>query len=276
MSNPTTPFGWQMPTNTDLVTDLPADFEVFGQAVATDLQYLLGGTTGQVLAKASGTDLDFDWVTDATGMTNPMTTTGDVIYSSPGSTPVRLGIGTANQLLRVNSGATAPEWATVSSGGMTLIASGSFANDASVVLSSIVGSYRDLSLRVYNFRPASDGEQLYVRLNGDTANNYVVSVRTDGDSTSITFANRYQFFGDTDNGASTLGAGELKIINYSSSTVIKGIQSNASGTNQTNPPNQRIQIAAGLYNSATAITSITMLTGGGNITSGSYQLLGIN
>jgi hypothetical protein len=59
MSNPTTPFGWQMPQATDLVTDLPADFEVFGQAVATDLQYLLGGTTGQVLAKASGTDLDF-------------------------------------------------------------------------------------------------------------------------------------------------------------------------------------------------------------------------
>ena len=51
---------------------------------------------------------------DTTGMTNPMTTTGDIIYSSPGSTPVRLGIGTANQVLRVNSGATAPEWATPS------------------------------------------------------------------------------------------------------------------------------------------------------------------
>jgi hypothetical protein len=75
MSNPTTPFGWQMPEATDLVTDLPADFEVFGQAVATDLQYLLGGTTGQVLAKASGTDLDFVWSADAAGMTNPMTTT---------------------------------------------------------------------------------------------------------------------------------------------------------------------------------------------------------
>jgi hypothetical protein len=87
MSNPTTPFGWQMPEATDLVTDLPADFEVFGQAVATDLQYLLGGTTGQVLAKASGTDLDFVWSADAAGMTNPMTTTADVIYSSSGSTP---------------------------------------------------------------------------------------------------------------------------------------------------------------------------------------------
>jgi hypothetical protein len=62
MSNPTTPFSWQMPTATDLVTDLPADFEVFGQAVATSMGDLLGGTTGQVLSKASGTDMDFAWI----------------------------------------------------------------------------------------------------------------------------------------------------------------------------------------------------------------------
>jgi hypothetical protein len=53
MANPTTNFGWQMPTSTDLVTDLPADFEVFGQAVDTALVDLKGGTTGQVLSKTS-------------------------------------------------------------------------------------------------------------------------------------------------------------------------------------------------------------------------------
>jgi hypothetical protein len=62
MANPTTNFGWQMPTSTDLVTDLPADFEVFGQAVDTAFVDLKGGTTGQVLSKASGTDLDFTWI----------------------------------------------------------------------------------------------------------------------------------------------------------------------------------------------------------------------
>ena len=51
-----------MPTNTDLVTDLPADFEVFGQAVATSMADLLGGTTGQVLSKTSNTDMDFTWI----------------------------------------------------------------------------------------------------------------------------------------------------------------------------------------------------------------------
>jgi len=59
MSNPTSNFGWQMPTATDLVTDLPADFEVFGQAVDTTLVDLKGGTTGQILAKNTNTDMDF-------------------------------------------------------------------------------------------------------------------------------------------------------------------------------------------------------------------------
>lgn len=56
-----------MPTPTDLVTDLPADFEVFGQAVATSLADLLGGTSGQILAKNSNTDMDFVWITNDQG-----------------------------------------------------------------------------------------------------------------------------------------------------------------------------------------------------------------
>lgn len=67
MTNPTTPFSWQMPTSSDLVTDLPADFEVFGQAVATSMADLLGGTSGQILSKASNTDMDFTWITNDVG-----------------------------------------------------------------------------------------------------------------------------------------------------------------------------------------------------------------
>jgi hypothetical protein len=67
MTNPTTPFSWQMPTASDLVTDLPADFETFGQAVATSMADLLGGTTGQILSKASNTDMDFTWITNDVG-----------------------------------------------------------------------------------------------------------------------------------------------------------------------------------------------------------------
>jgi len=73
MSNPTSNYGWQMPTASDLVTDLPADFEVFGQAVDTALADLKGGTTGQILSKTSSTDMDFTWIEndigDITGVT---------------------------------------------------------------------------------------------------------------------------------------------------------------------------------------------------------------
>jgi hypothetical protein len=62
MSNPTSNFNWQMPTNTDLVSQLPADFEVFGQAVDSSLADLKGGTAGQVLAKNTNTDMDFVWI----------------------------------------------------------------------------------------------------------------------------------------------------------------------------------------------------------------------
>ena len=51
---------------------------------------------------------------DTTGMTNPMTTTGDTIYSSSGSTPARLGIGSTGQVLTVAAGI--PSWATPASG----------------------------------------------------------------------------------------------------------------------------------------------------------------
>ena len=79
MTNPTSNFGWQMPTSTDLVTDLPADFEVFGQAVDTDFVDLLGGASGYILSKASATDLDFAWIPNdqgditAVNVTSPIT-----------------------------------------------------------------------------------------------------------------------------------------------------------------------------------------------------------
>lgn len=122
MANPTTNFGWQMPTNTDLVKDLPADFEVFGQAVDTDLADLKGGTTNQVLAKNSDTDLDFKWVADATGI--PATifdAKGDLISASAADTAARLAVGANGTVLTADSAeATGLKWVTPSGGGKIL------------------------------------------------------------------------------------------------------------------------------------------------------------
>ena len=100
MANPTSNFGWQMPTPTDLVTDLPADFEVFGQAVDSSLADLKGGTSGQILAKNSNTDMDFVWIAndqgDITGITasSPLTgggTSGAVTIGILNGTTSNLG-----------------------------------------------------------------------------------------------------------------------------------------------------------------------------------------
>jgi hypothetical protein len=95
-----------MPTSTDLVTDLPADFAVFGQAVATSMADLLGGTTGQVLSKASNTDMDFTWVAqdDSNAIQNAIVDAkGDLIAASAADTPARLAVGNNGETLVADS-----------------------------------------------------------------------------------------------------------------------------------------------------------------------------
>jgi hypothetical protein len=69
----TTNFGWETPDDTDLVKDGAAAIRTLGSAIDTSLMDLEGGTTGQILAKNSNTDMDFIWVTndvgDITGVT---------------------------------------------------------------------------------------------------------------------------------------------------------------------------------------------------------------
>ena len=147
MSNPTSNFGWQMPEPTDLVTDLPADFEVFGQAVDTDFVDLLGGTTGQILSKTSATDLDFTWISAAPGDITGVTagtgisgggTSGDVTVTNSMATEItakadlivgtgnaafdNLPVGTNGHVLTADStvSPTGLKWAAPAGGGKVL------------------------------------------------------------------------------------------------------------------------------------------------------------
>ena len=59
----TTNFGWTTPDNTGYVKDGALAIRTLGSAIDTSLVDLKGGTTGQVLKKTSGTDMDFEWGT---------------------------------------------------------------------------------------------------------------------------------------------------------------------------------------------------------------------
>ena len=182
MTNPTSNFGWQMPTSTDLVTDLPADFEVFGQAVDTDFVDLLGGTTGQVLSKTSATDLDFTWINNDTGditgvtagtgisgggtsgtvtVTNSMatafTTSGDLIQATGSGTFARLGTGTNGQYLTTNG--TSNAWGSLSASGLTLINTTTFSGASSVAVDGVfTATYPNYFIQT-NFTSATGANQ---------------------------------------------------------------------------------------------------------------------
>ena len=61
----TTNFGWTTPDDTDLVKDGASAIRTLGSGIDTSFLDLKGGTTGQILSKASNTDLDYSWVTPA-------------------------------------------------------------------------------------------------------------------------------------------------------------------------------------------------------------------
>jgi hypothetical protein len=102
-----------------LVKDGAVAIETLGDSIDASLVDLKGGTTGQVLAKASGTDMDFSWV--AIDPLVILDAKGDLITATAADTPARLAVGTNGQTLVADSStATGLKWATPSGGGKVL------------------------------------------------------------------------------------------------------------------------------------------------------------
>jgi hypothetical protein len=240
MANPTTNYGFVLPTSTDLVTDLPADFDVALQGVDTRLKALQPGTT-----------------------------LGDLAYSSAtANTNTRLGIGTTGQVLSVSGGV--PAWSTPSSGSLTSLATGSLSGSA-LTISSISGSYKNLVLQLENVYFSSATQRVRLTVNS-TANIY--QEVGSGYSYADPSAAYYEVLFGTNSNTNTFS----NFIIYGYSGTTKKISSNylygraASGGS----PIDVTGSSACAINTTSAISSITLTASAGTFSGGTYTVFGVN
>jgi hypothetical protein len=168
----TTNFNWATPADTDLVKDGAAAIRTLGNSIDSSFVDLKGGTTGQILSKASNTDLDFTFVTPNVGditevqagtgisvasgtgpipvVTNTVATEfdakGDLVVGTGSDTFDRLAVGTNTYILTADSAETTGlKWVAPSSGALTLISNTSF-DSTGYAIDSVFSSTYELYL----------------------------------------------------------------------------------------------------------------------------------
>jgi hypothetical protein len=183
MATTTTNFGWDIPQSTDLVKDGATAIAALGQDIDTAMVDLKGGTTGQVLAKASGTDLDFSWVAqdDSNAIQNAIVDAkGDLIAATAADTPARLAVGTNGQVLVADStAATGLKWETPAptAAGLTLISTTALSAVTSQSINSVFSSTYQNYLILFTLDSSSgNGDYVNIRLRASgtdaTGSNY--------------------------------------------------------------------------------------------------------
>jgi len=200
-----------------------------------------------------------------------LTTAGDIMYASSASNPDRLGIGTASQILAVNSGATAPEWvAAPSSGGMTLISTTTLSG-VTTTLSSIPQTYNSLFIIISGVTGNTGNARIRClpnNVNNLSNQSVVINAASASEVNTVTgFTFGTTLRTDANN------AFILQINNYTSTTSYKpftyyGFYVSASANNTIT--------AGGAFRSNTEITSIVFDYGGTNtFASGTVLLYGV-
>jgi hypothetical protein len=245
----TTNYGWTTPDDTALVKDGASAIRTLGTSVDTTTKNL-----------------------------NPETTLGDIAYrSSTANVKTRLGIGTAGQVLAVNSGATAPEWKTILSGGMTLLSTTTLSG-SSTDITSISGSYKQLFLVLTDVY-GSGTNDLRFRFNSDTSgSNYYYNILF---QENATYNNqRSSTAGYLQGGNVTTSSTQLNKLNGSilipdyTSTGSKYVKYDTMSISST--PNNYQIMGTGLYIGGSAISSVTILNSAGTFSGGTVLTYGVN
>jgi len=247
MANPTTNYGFVLPTSTDLVTDLPADFDVALQGVDTRLKALQPGTT-----------------------------LGDIAYSSAtANTNTRLGIGSTSQVLTVSGGV--PTWATPAASNSFTLLSTTTLSGASTTISSINQTYKDLYVVVYGVTMASSSSNFLLAPNGVTNKcNWVMTYTTDagtavastwetGGYWRLTSQSNQKF----DNNGNIF---TFTINDYSSTTVRKTMSAQAGFLTQSSANGSNM--SGGAYMETTAVSSL-VFSQASNFSTGTVLVYGV-
>lgn len=180
--------------------------------------------------------------------------------------------GTTGQTLTKNSNTDMDfVWATASAGGMTLISTTTLSG-ASVLLSSIPQTYKNLQLVFRNYRPATGGENLTMRVNDDsTANRHAYNANY---YFAGPFNATYIRMSHSVSTAST-SSGQFEFLDYTSTGTWKmGFGYDANNSNNVAGEISG-SIHLGAYNQTGAITSLRLAPTSGNFTSGTVLLYGV-
>jgi hypothetical protein len=243
----TTNYSWTTPDDTDLVKDGASAIRTLGSSVDTTVKALSPGTTA-----------------------------GDIDYYTTSTAKARVAIGTAGQVLQVNSGATAPEWATPApGGGMTLINETSASALSSISYTSL-GSYKQLLLVWSGLRHSTTGSAFDIRFNNDSSSLYVrtsfsitagSTTQAQDATTSAANISTGYFFGENVTGANEIFdcTGYLYLDNYTSATKNKSYYGQVFYRYQTGPNNYFTNLL-GYYNSTSAITTLDIVRLSGSAT----------
>jgi hypothetical protein len=204
-----------------------------------------------------------------------VTTNGDLIYGTGSATVTRRAIGTTGQVLTVSGGV--PTWATPSSGGMDVLATGTLSG-SSITISSISQSYKNLQLVLEKCLPAGAGEGPIIRFNGDTGTNYY---RTTSTVVNLVTWNETQLrLGGIQDNTTSQSLAVCTILDYANTTTWKMAQNitiqNRNGTPTSFDINNTQALFWAASGGTSAITSIEIKTDtSAGFTSGTYILYGV-